>query len=51
MNLKITGLKVDTGEELSGKALSQQSNLAAKKAELEQDPEKKKRLEQKAKEL
>ena len=51
MNLKITGLKVDTGEELSGKALSLQANQAAIKVAQEKDPEKKKRLEQKAKEL
>ena len=51
MNLKITGLKLDTGEELSGKALSQQANLMEKHIGQEEDPKKKKRLEEKAKSL
>lgn len=51
MNLQITGLKVDTGEELSGKALSQQANQLAIKEGQEKDPAKKKALKEKAKEL
>ena len=48
MELKITGLKVDTGEEASPKALAQQANLKSAKIIQEEDPEKKKRLEETA---
>lgn len=51
MNLKITGLKVDMGEEMSGKALAKHINTMSMKAEQEEDPEKKERLKQKVKEM
>lgn len=51
MNLKITGLKVDMGEEMSGKGLAKHINTMSMKAEQEEDPEKKEKLKQKIKEI
>ena len=50
MELKITGLKIDTGEEASPKALAKAANLKSAKIIQEEDPEKKKRLEETARE-
>ena len=47
MKLKITGLRIDTGEEPSAKVMSQKANLLAMKAQQEEDPKKKKALEEK----
>lgn len=46
MELKITGLKIDTGEEASPKAMAKAANLKAMKIEQEEDPEKKKRMQE-----